>query len=79
MSDEKASVNSKQSGVEKGSAPVAPYQQMTGWRKVYYSPLTQIFLLGFILFMYVSLYCYSCASNCCIGVQDCSMVSEALL
>ena len=51
MADEKVSVNSKHSGVEKGPAPVASYQQMVGWRKVYYSPLTQIFLLGFILFM----------------------------
>ena len=73
MSNEKASVNSKHSEVEKGPS----YQQMTGWRKVYYSPLTQIFHLGFILFMYAYPDCYSCHSDCCIGVQGCSMVSEA--
>jgi len=76
MSDEKASDSSKHNGVERGPAPVAPYQQMTGWRKVYYSPLTQIFLLGFILFMYVFLDYCSCHSYCSIGVQDCSMVGE---
>jgi hypothetical protein len=76
MSDEKASVGSKHSGAEKEPTPVAPYEQMTGWRKVYYSPLIQIFLLGFILFMYVFLDRYSCSSYCRIGVQDCSMVSE---
>jgi hypothetical protein len=54
MSDEKASVNSKHSGVEKEPSPVAaPNEQMTGWRKVYFHPLIQIFFLGFILFMCV--------------------------
>jgi len=54
MSDEKASIGSRHSRVEKEPTPaVAPDETMTGWRKVYYSPLIQIFLLGFILFMYV--------------------------
>ena len=38
--------------MEKEPTPaVAPVEGMTGWRKVYYTPLIQIFLLGFILFM----------------------------
>ena len=62
MSDEKASINSKHSGMEESTPAVAPHEQMTGWRRVYYSPLIQIFLLGFILFMYVSPDRYSSSS-----------------
>src|SRR5258708_17726897 len=54
MSNEKASISSRHSGMEKESTTaVAAHEQMTGWRRLYYSPLIQIFLLGFILFMYV--------------------------
>ena len=63
MSDEKASIGSKHSGMVKESTPaVAPHQQMTGWRRVYYSPLIQTFLLGFILFMYAFTNCYPYSS-----------------
>ena len=63
MSDEKGSVSSKHNGVEKEPAPaLATNEQKAGWRKVYYGPLFQIFLLGFILFMYVFLHHYSCSS-----------------
>ena len=62
MSDEKASISSKRSAMAEESTPaVAPHEQMTGWRRVYYSPLIQIFILGFILFMYVFPDRYPCS------------------